>query len=398
MIKLIAGPCSAESRGVTLATAAALAELRPQFEALGFELEGLRASVWKPRTRPGNYEGPGGKALAWLAEAPLPALTEVGSPAHVDAALKAGIRRLWLGARTTTNPFDVQAIADALRGTDVEMFVKNPMNPDAELWIGGVERLYAAGIRKISLVHRGFSFYEKNKYRNPPKWQVPIDVMQMLPQFPMYCDPSHIGGDRAFLREISQKALDLGYAGLFIETHIVPDAALTDSRQQITPSQLLDLLKSLTIKYATAGTTSDATLGAVSDATLGAVSDAVSDAVHSVADPAASPAGTHLRHAGLDPASEIAAAALDDVNRTLEQLRTRIDGLDDSLLEILAERMKVSEAVGECKRAHNIQVLQPARWEEVLRRVGARARELGLDEVFVRDLYKLIHTASIDKQ
>lgn len=339
MIKLIAGPCSAESRSVTLGTAKALSEMAPQFESLGFELVGLRASVWKPRTRPGNYEGPGEPALAWLAASPVPALTEVGSPAHVEAALKAGIRRLWLGARTTTNPFDVQAIADALRGTGVEMFVKNPMNPDAELWIGAVERLYAAGITEISLVHRGFSFYEKNKYRNQPKWQVPIDVMRMLPQFPMFCDPSHIGGDCAYLREIAQKALDLGFAGLFIETHVAPAAALTDGRQQVTPPELLDLLKSLTIKS-----------------------------------PAASP------------------------DATLEQLRTRIDEIDDSLLDILAERMKVSEAVGECKRAHNLQILQPARWDAVLNRVDARARALGLDPSFVRDLYKLIHQASIDKQ
>ena len=341
MIKLIAGPCSAESRSVTLATAAALAALAPQFESLGFELVGLRASVWKPRTRPGNYEGPGAVALEWLAASPVSALTEVGTPAHVEAALKAGLRRFWIGSRTTTNPFDVQAIADALRGTDSEVMVKNPMNPDAELWIGAVERLYAAGIRDISLIHRGFSFYEKSRYRNAPKWQVPIDVMQMLPQFPMYCDPSHIGGDRLYIKEISQKALDLGFAGLFIETHITPDAALTDARQQVTPGQLLEILRALVIKR---------------------------------------------------------ACAADGGLSAIEQLRTQIDALDDSLLDILAERMKVSESLGSLKRAGHIQILQPERWEAVLRRVTERAGSLGLDRDFVRDLYKLIHQASIDKQ
>lgn len=394
MIKLIAGPCSAESRGVTLGTAAALAELAPQFESLGFELDGLRASAWKPRTRPGNYEGPGEKALAWLAASPILALTEVGSPTHVEAALKAGIRRLWIGARTTTNPFDVQAIADALRGSDVEMFVKNPMNPDAELWIGAVERLYAAGIRKISLVHRGFSFYEKNKYRNPPKWQVPIDVMQMLPQFPMYCDPSHIGGNREFLREIAQKALDLGFTGLFVETHITPEAALTDSHQQVTPLELLSLLRSLTIKFAPIPVATSTSAPTSAPAVTRAIPD---------------PRGGFCEISGFGSGdaratTQIPALAREmpepdaEAARTLEQLRTQIDGLDDSLLDILAERMKVSEAVGACKRAHNLQVLQPARWEEVLRRVDERARDLGLDPAFVRDLYKLIHQASIDKQ
>lgn len=358
MIKLIAGPCSAESRSVTLGTAKALSEMAPQFESLGFELVGLRASAWKPRTRPGNYEGPGEQALQWLAASPVPALTEVGSPSHVEAALKAGVQRFWIGARTSTNPFDVQAIADALRGTDAEVFVKNPMNPDVELWIGAVERLHAAGLKKISLIHRGFSFYEKNKYRNQPKWQVPIDVMRMLPQFPMFCDPSHIGGKAEYLREISQKALDLGYDGLFVETHLTPQAALSDSRQQITPMELLALLRSLVIKHPAA------------EPPYGAASDGV------------------LRSA--EPSSE--------AERTLEQLRTQINELDESLLAILAERMKVSEAVGVCKKAHNLQVLQPARWEEVLRRAEARGRALGLDTAFVTDLYKLIHQASIDRQ
>lgn len=343
MIKVIAGPCSAESGVQIKATAKALASIVPELKSSGFELVAFRAGVWKPRTRPGNFEGAGDKALDWLSKTTLPAMTEVASPAHVEACLKAGIKHMWVGSRTVTNPFDVQQIADALKGTDVKVFVKNPINPDVELWIGAIERLApAVGVKNISAIHRGFSFYEKSRYRNNPKWQVPIDVMQMLPQVEMFCDPSHIAGRREYLQEISQKALDLGFAGLFIESHIAPQLALSDAMQQVTPAELLTLLKSLTIKDRKAADRS--------------------------------------------------------VSETLEQLRTTIDSLDESLLDILSQRMKVVDDIGACKRAHHITVLQPSRWEEVLRKAAEGARERNLDQSFVEELFKLIHQASIDRQ
>lgn len=306
-------------------------------------LRAFRAGLWKPRTRPGSFEGVGEKGFPWLKDVQqrlgYKVMVEVGTPSHVEAALKAGMDMLWIGARTTTNPFDVQAIADALRGTDIPVFVKNPINPDVDLWVGAVERLSAAGITDISTVHRGFSYYEKSRYRNYPKWQVPIDVMQMLPDVPMYCDPSHIGGSREYLREISQKALDLGFKGLFVESHISPDTAKSDALQQVTPQELVGMLSSLVVKN---------------------------------------------------------SKALNEGNIAL--LRAKIDTIDDNLLDVLAERMKVVEQIGEYKRANKMQVFQQSRWEEVQSRVAKGARTRGLDADAVGELFKIIHQASIERQ
>lgn len=306
-------------------------------------LRAFRAGLWKPRTRPGSFEGVGEKGFPWLKDVQqrlgYKVMVEVGTPSHVEAALKAGMDMLWIGARTTTNPFDVQAIADALRGTDIPVFVKNPINPDVDLWVGAVERLSAAGITDISTVHRGFSYYEKSRYRNYPKWQVPIDVMQMLPDVPMYCDPSHIGGSREYLREISQKALDLGFKGLFVESHISPDTAKSDALQQVTPQELVEMLSSLVVKDSKALNEGDIAL-----------------------------------------------------------LRAKIDTIDDNLLDVLAERMKVVEQIGEYKRANKMQVFQQSRWEEVQSRVAKGARARGLDADAVGELFKIIHQASIERQ
>lgn len=341
MIEIVSGPCSAESGEQVFATASAL-RLMDTLEGR-MHLRAFRAGLWKPRTRPGSFEGVGEKGFPWLKDVQqrlgYKVMVEVGTPSHVEAALKAGMDMLWIGARTTTNPFDVQAIADALRGTDIPVFVKNPINPDVDLWVGAVERLSAAGITDISTVHRGFSYYEKSRYRNYPKWQVPIDVMQMLPDVPMYCDPSHIGGSREYLREISQKALDLGFKGLFVESHISPDTAKSDALQQVTPQELVGMLSSLVVKNSKALNEGDIAL-----------------------------------------------------------LRAKIDTIDDNLLDVLAERMKVVEQIGEYKRANKMQVFQQSRWEEVQSRVAKGARARGLDADAVGELFKIIHQASIERQ
>lgn len=306
-------------------------------------MRAFRAGLWKPRTRPGSFEGVGEKGFPWLnrvqKELGLPVMVEVGTPAHVESSLKAGMDCLWIGARTTTNPFDVQAIADALKGVDIPVFVKNPINPDARLWVGAVERLLAAGVSEVSAIHRGFSFYERSKYRNYPKWQVPIDVMQMLPSIPMYCDPSHIGGERTYIGEISQKALDLGFNGLFIESHIDPDNARSDASQQLTPDDLRKVLDTLVIRD-------------VSQLDAGVIS----------------------------------------------RLRENIDVLDDNLLDILAARMKIVEEIGSFKRANNITIFQQARWEAIQQRVEEGALSRGLDPKAVKELFKIIHQASIERQ
>lgn len=306
-------------------------------------LRAFRAGLWKPRTRPGSFEGVGEKGLPWLnrvqKELGMKVMVEVGTPAHAEAALKAGIDILWVGARTTTNPFDVQSIADALRGVDIPVFVKNPINPDSDLWVGAMERFLAAGVKEVCAIHRGFSFYEKSRYRNYPKWQVPIDVMEKLPSVPMYCDPSHIGGSRKYLQEISQKALDLGFNGLFIESHVNPDCAKSDALQQVTPSDLVALLGRLVVKTART------------------------------------------------PEAD-----------QISSLRENIDVLDDNLLDILAERMKIVDRIGSYKRANNLTIFQQSRWEEIQARIAQGAKARGLDEKAVLELYKIIHQASIERQ
>lgn len=344
-IKLIAGPCSAETSQQVAETAEGLALLRPSLDALGFDLCGFRAGVWKPRTRPGGFEGVGESALRWLSDVQekhsLPAAVEVASPAHVEAALKAGVGMLWIGARTATNPFDTQAIADALKGVQVPVFVKNPMNPDVNLWVGAVERIAMATGSSVGAVLRGFSFYERTIYRNYPKWQVAVAFRSALPQAELFCDASHIAGRRQYLREISQKALDLGFDGLFIECHCNPEAALSDAQQQISPAELLELISSLVVR---------------------------------------------------DTASDTAG------EEELSGLRAQIDLLDEGLLDLLSQRMSLVDEIGAVKKAHNLTALQQSRWEEVLGRVVSGAAERGLDPDFVKELFNVIHHASIDRQ
>ena len=312
----------------------------------GMRLSAFRAGLWKPRTRPGTFEGVGEKGLPWLQEVQrsgLPVAVEVATPAHLEAVLGAGVRIVWIGSRTTTDPFAVQSLADALSGVaDVQVFVKNPINPDPDLWIGAMERVLKAGVSRVCAVHRGFSFYERSRYRNAPKWQVPIDVMRRLPDVAMFCDPSHIAGDASLVAEVAQSALDLGFAGLFVESHIDPSSALSDSAQQLTPAALGDVLAGLVPKNS-----------AVGDASIAA---------------------------------------------QIDSLRSHIDEVDDALLDLLASRMRISEEIGRCKKKGGITVLQSSRWEKVLEKVSAGALQRGLDPVFARNLFNLIHEASIERQ
>ena len=343
-IKLIAGPCSVESQVQLLDTARSLFSLRSQFESLGFELEAIRGGAWKPRTRPGCFEGVGVPALEWLAmaqqETGIPTMVEVAKPEHVEAALKAGVKMLWVGARTVTNPFDTQEIAYSLRGVDIPVFVNNPVNPDVDLWAGAIERFSRVRVGRICAIHRGFSFYERSKYRNYPKWQVPIELMQRLPEVPMYGDASHICGCREFIPEVAQKALDLGFSGLFIESHINPGHALSDALQQLTPEDLLGVLKTLVIK----------------DTDIG------------------------------------------QKITEMERLRSKIDMVDDNLLDVIADRMRIVDELGKLKKENNITVLQQSRWEQIQRLVLEGARNRKLDEQFIEELFRIIHQASIDRQ
>ena len=346
-IKLIAGPCSAESPEQLYGTVSAIVSLRTEMASAGFELEAFRAGAWKPRTRPGCFEGAGEDAVTWVADTQertgLEGMVEVAKASHVETVLKAGLKRVWVGARTATNPFDTQEIADALRGCgDIAVFVKNPVNPDVDLWQGAIDRFRAVGVTKVSAVHRGFSFYEKSRYRNLPKWQVPIELMQRMPEVPMYGDASHITGCREYIPEVAQKALDLGFAGLFLESHINPSVALSDSRQQLTPKALCELLRSLSIKDIYAESRS--------------------------------------------------------LQKELEQLRSQIDVIDENLLDVIAERMRVVGQLGQFKKEHNLTVLQQPRWEQIQQIVSEGAKNRGLDVDFVEELFQLLHQAAIDRQ
>ena len=312
----------------------------------GMRLCAFRAGLWKPRTRPGGFEGVGEAGIPWLLrvkeELHLPVAVEVATPVHLEAVLKAGLDMVWIGARTVTNPFAVQELADCLKGADIPVFVKNPINPDPQLWMGAIERLRKAGISRVSAIHRGFSFYEESRYRNAPKWKVPVDLKRLMPDVPLYCDPSHICGCREYLGEVSQMAIDLGFDGLFVESHVNPDAALSDAGQQLSPAQLQDLLNSLIVKSSTA-----------------------SDA---------------------------------EILSQIEALRGQIDRIDDELLDLLAARMQVSSQIGECKKRGNVQILQQSRWDEVLGSALKGASQRGLDTDVVRAIFEAIHHASIKKQ
>lgn len=333
---MIAGPCSAETEEQVLKIA---------HDLKNSDVTIFRAGIWKPRTRPGGFEGVGEIGLKWLqkakAETGLMMAIEVANAAHVKLALEYDIDVLWIGARTTVNTFAVQEIADALKNTDKIVLVKNPVNPDLALWIGGVERLYNAGIKKLGVIHRGFSTYEKTKYRNIPEWQIAIDLQSKFPDLPLICDPSHITGKRAMIKEVAQQAMDLNYDGLMIETHNDPENAWSDADQQVTPQALKQIFQELVIRR---------------------------------------------------------ASFEEDFNIDMEKLRAKIDITDSKILELLGKRMKVAEEIGAIKKAKNVAVLQNKRWEEILEKMVADGEEKGLSEEFILKLYKAIHQESISHQ
>ena len=334
---VIAGPCSAETEEQVLKIA---------HELKNSDVSIFRAGIWKPRTRPGGFEGVGAIGLKWLqkakAETGLLMAIEVANATHVQLALEHDIDVLWIGARTTVNPFAVQEIADALKNTDKIVLVKNPVNPDLALWIGGVERLYNAGIKNLGVIHRGFSTYEKTKYRNIPEWQLAIELQNRFPDLPLICDPSHITGKRDMIQEVSQQALDLNYDGLIIETHIDPDNAWSDAAQQVTPTVLKQIFKDLRIRKET------------------------------------------------DNA--------DDYNNRLAKFRVDIDEYDTKLLEILGKRMKIADKIGALKKEKNVAVLQNRRWNEILGKMILDGEEKGLSEEFILKIFKAIHQESISHQ
>lgn len=329
----IAGPCSAETEEQLLETARQLA-------AEGFRI--FRAGLWKPRTKPGGFEGVGAEGLAWLrrvkAQTGMYTATEVATRDHVTAALAGGVDLLWIGARTTANPFAMQEIADALRGCDIPVLVKNPVSPDLELWIGAVERIHNAGIRRLGVIHRGFTSIDKSLYRNHPMWSIPIELHRRLPALPIFCDPSHIGGRRELIAPLSQQAMDLGFDGLIVEAHCAPDTAWSDREQQVTPQALAYICRNLVIREGTTTTES------------------------------------------------------------LAELRAEIDKADDRLLELLAHRMRISRQIGQYKKEHAMPVLQAARYEELLARRATEAVRLGMDREFMRSVLQAIHEESIRQQ
>ena len=334
---VIAGPCSAESEEQVLKIAHQLKNTDATI---------LRAGIWKPRTRPGNFEGVGEIGLKWLKRAKdetgLLTATEVANPAHVELALKNDVDLLWIGARTTVSPFIVQEIAEALKGTDKIVLVKNPVNPDLALWLGAVERLHTSNINKLGVIHRGFSTYEKTRYRNNPEWQIPIDLQNQFPDLPLILDPSHIAGRRDIIFDLCQSALDLNFDGLMIETHHDPDNAWSDAKQQITPKTLDQLTIDLKIR-------------------------------------------------------KEEGDALEYLNK-LSNLRIQIDVVDHKLTEILGKRMKIADEIGGLKKKNNVAILQNKRWNEILSKMILEGKEFDLSEEFVLKIYKAIHQESINHQ
>lgn len=334
---IIAGPCGVESEEQIHAIAGELGKMKVQV---------LRGGIWKPRTRPGSFQGIGSDGLKWIKDAGiannLPVTVEVANPRHVEEALKAGIDVLWIGARTTVNPFLVQEIADALVGVDVPVMVKNPINPELELWIGAFERLNQAGIKKLVAIHRGFSSASQSRYRNAPNWQIPIELKRRYPDLPIVCDPSHIAGARPLIPQLSQNALDLNFDGLMIETHNHPEKALSDKDQQLTPAALNELLNSLVIRQAS-----------------------VDDAIFM---------------------------------NVLEELRDQIDAIDERILILMAERMSVANEIGQYKRDNNMTILQVERWNEILKTRLQSGEMKELSDEFIIRMYELIHQESIRHQ
>lgn len=335
---IISGPCSAETEEQVIETAVRLHKTG--------KVDILRAGIWKPRTRPGSFEGIGTKGLPWMQQAKkitgMPVTVEVATAKQVEDALHFDVDVLWIGARTTVNPFSVQEIADALRGVDVPVLIKNPINPDLELWIGAVERVAKAGIKQIGLIHRGFSSYGNTEYRNAPMWHLAIEMKRRNPDMMLINDPSHICGRRDILQEVAQKAIDLDYDGFIIESHIDPDKAWSDAKQQVTPERLAEMLGSLKWRKE-------------------------------------------------DVASE-------EYHAALEKLRQQINHLDDELMQILGQRMKVAEKIGQYKKDNNITILQTNRWNEILQRAFDRGDKMGLSKEFVTKYFDAVHMESINHQ
>jgi chorismate mutase len=335
---IISGPCSAETEEQVLATAQRLADTG--------KVDVLRAGIWKPRTRPGSFEGIGTKGLPWLQQARkltgLPVAVEVATAKQVEDALHFDVDILWIGARTTVNPFSVQEVADALRGVDVPVLIKNPINPDLELWLGAVERVAKAGINQIGLIHRGFSSYGNTEYRNAPMWHLAIEMKRRNPELMIINDPSHICGRRDILLDVMQKAIDLDFDGLMIESHIDPDNAWSDAKQQVTPEKLAEMLASIS-----------------------------------------------WRKEDVDSAAYHAA---------LEKLRQQINHLDDEMMQILGQRMKVAEQIGTYKKNNSITILQTNRWNEILERAFLKGDKLGLSNEFITRYFDAVHMESINHQ
>ncbi|MCQ2243215.1 MAG: bifunctional 3-deoxy-7-phosphoheptulonate synthase/chorismate mutase type II [Bacteroidaceae bacterium] len=332
-LMVIAGPCSAESEEQVLTTARQLADK-------GCHM--FRAGVWKPRTKPGGFEGHGEPALAWLQkvkqETGMLVSTEVATPEHVELAIKYGVDLLWIGARTTANPFAVQALADSLEGVDVPVLIKNPVNPDLELWIGALERINRAGITRLGAIHRGFSSIDNKMYRNLPMWQIPIELRRRIPNLPIFCDPSHIGGRRDLIAPLCQQAMDLGLDGLIVESHCNPDEAWSDAKQQLTPEVLDYIIGLLVIRDGKVTTES------------------------------------------------------------ITALRKQIDELDDNLLELLSKRMRVCREIGQYKKEHNMTVLQTSRYSEILDKRGVQGSLCGMDGDFIKAVFEAIHEESVRQQ
>jgi len=332
---LISGPCSAESEQQMLSTAIQLAETG--------KVSYFRAGLWKPRTRPGAFEGVGAKGLEWLKKVRevtgLKISTEVARAEHVELCLEAGLDMIWIGARTTTNPFSIQEVADALRGTDIPVLVKNPLNPDFQLWIGALERINRAGVKKLGAIHRGFSNYDEKVFRNSPMWDIPIELKRQCPEIPIITDPSHITGKRELVPFISQKALDLNMDGLMIESHINPDIAWSDNAQQVTPADLAQIIKELVLR----------------------------------------------KNEGDNPAFKT----------QLEKLRLEIDQYDNDIIKIISARMNVAAKIGQYKRDNEVTILQMNRWEQILNQRVALGEAMGLSNSFMKRMLQLVHQESI---
>ena len=330
---VIAGPCSAETEEQVMETAKELA-------IKGCHM--FRAGVWNPRTKPGGFEGHGEPALAWMAEVKketgMLIGTEVATPEHVELAMKYGLDMLWIGARTSANPFAMQQLADAMKGLEVPVLVKNPVNPDLELWIGAMERINQAGVKKMAAIHRGFSSFDKSMYRNAPMWQIPIELRRRIPNLPIVCDPSHMGGKRELIAPLSQQALDLGFDGLMIESHCDPDKAWSDAKQQVTP-EVCDYIVGMLVARDNTFTTEN-----------------------------------------------------------IKLLRQQIDNIDNELVELLAKRMRVCREIGQYKKEHNIQVLQTGRYNEILDKRGVQGSLTGMSSDFIKQVFEHIHEESVRQQ